>query len=152
MKPEAVAPIAAAIALLSLTVSIISVFIAGRASRMNERIFKRQKVIDLYNVWLDIKQVDSAAPIAVDVVRAVNALGLTAALWNHDIIEREILFQSYWPGYKALYDSLADCSVVIPQVNKMVKDCITNEIKRAYNEILAMEVASLNRSVKQTKV
>jgi hypothetical protein len=152
MKPEYIAAVSATIALLSLIVSMTSVFIAGKASRMNERMFKRQRVIDLYTAWLDIKNIDPANPIAVDVVRGINALGLTATLWHHDIVEHEILFQSYWPSFQALYDSIAATKMVIPKINKMGSDCLTNEIKRAYNEMKANEIAALNRAVTQTTI
>ncbi len=126
--------------------------LTASAMELTAKMFKRQHVIDLHMAWKDIKHIDPAAPVAVDVVRGVNALGLTATLWNHDIIEREILFTSYWPGFQALYDSLATCTVVLPTVNKMGKDCLTNEIKRAYNEMKVAETAALNRSVTQTTI
>lgn len=83
-------------AILALAVSIVAVFLSGRANNTNKNMFRRQGVIDLHMAWLDIKEIDNKCLIGPDIIKAVNALSLTASLWNHDVIEKSILYQTYW--------------------------------------------------------
>ena len=50
--------------------------------------------------WNNVNDIDVKNLIGPDIVKAVNALSLTASLWNHDVIEKTILYQTYWGSYK----------------------------------------------------
>lgn len=120
------------IAGLSMVISIIAAYFAGRANSLNKNIFKRQGVIDLHMAWQGISDIDPNNLVGPDVVKAVNALSLTASLWNHDVIEKSILYQSYWESYKDLYDKLYNLDVLVPGLKKTCKSLMTPEIKKAY--------------------
>lgn len=64
--------------------------------------------------WQGINDIDENNLIGPDVVKAVNALSLTASLWNHDVIEKSILYQTYWISYKDLYDTLNGINKLVP--------------------------------------
>lgn len=135
-------------ALWSLILSKRALIEAGLSRAMNKDMFKRQGVIDLHMAWQGVNEIDPATLVGPDVCLAANALSLTATLWNHDVVERIILFQSYWKSYKALYDSLS-CDVLVPgYTTKKCRDFLTPEMLRAYEEMkdFAME------RVEQTKV
>lgn len=119
-----------------------------RASEMNKKMFKRQGVIELHMAWQGISNIDPFQPITPDVVRAINALSLTATLWNHDVIEREILYQSYWPSFRKLYESLENCSVEVPDTGLIGRDFLTKEIIKAYEDMKKMDI----NFVIQTKI
>lgn len=120
------------IAGLSMLISVIAIFMAGKASNLNKKMFKRQGVIELHMAWQDVNNIDSTNIIGPDVIKAVNAMSLTASLWNHDVIEKSILYQSYWNSYRDLHDKLVNIDVLIPGHKKTCRSLITNEIKKAY--------------------
>jgi hypothetical protein len=120
------------IAGLSILISLIAVFLSGKASVTNKRMFKRQGVIDLHMAWQDINDIDPKNLIGPDIVKAVNALSLTASLWNHDVIEKSILYQSYWGAFEEIYNKLVNLDELVPGHKKTCKSLITAEIKKAY--------------------
>lgn len=122
-------------AILSVLISIIAVFVAGKASSTNKKMFKRQGVIDLHMAWFGVNEIDPANLITQDVVRAIGALDLTAALWNHDVIEKDILYQSYWFPYKQLYDVLNRCNAIPPDTTRTCANLITQPISLAYESM-----------------
>lgn len=65
-----------------------------------------------------INAIDPENLITPDVVKAVNALELTASLWNHDVVAKEILHQSYWQSFRDLYDVLYHCNKIPPGLKK----------------------------------
>lgn len=136
------------LASLSLFISFGAVFLSGRANMTNKKMFKRQGVIDLHMAWQDIKEIDKDNLIGPDIVRAVNALSLTASLWNHDVIEKSILYQTYWTSYQDLYDTLNNIKELVPGHKRTCKSLMTIEITKAYE---GMKSADLS-TVIQTKI
>lgn len=135
-----------AVAVISILISIISIFLAGRASNLNKNMFKRQGVIDLHMAWQGMNEINKDNPITPDVIRAVNALTLTAALWNHDVMEKIILYQSYWPIYQKLYEQLDSIDKPLPGVNRSGKDYLTSEIKKAYTEMNSFDLSRVSQT------
>jgi len=130
-------------AALSLLISIYAVYISGKANSTNKNMFKRQGVIDLHMAWQDIKEIDKKNLIEPDIIRAVNALSLTASLWNHDVIEKSILYQTYWNSYRDLYDTLVNIKKLVPGHKKTCRDLITNEITKAYEGMKNADLATV---------
>ena len=136
------------LASLSFIVSLIAVFLSGKANNTNKNMFRRQGVIDLHMAWQDIPEIDKENLIGPDIVKAVNALSLTASLWNHDVIEKSILYQTYQTSYKDLYDTLININELVPGHKKTCRSLMTNEITKAYE---GMENADL-KTVTQTSI
>jgi hypothetical protein len=134
------------IAGLSMIISLIAAFFAGRANSINKKIFKRQGVIDLHMAWQGINDIDPNNLIGPDVVKAVNALSLTASLWNHDVIEKSILYQTYWGSYKDLYDKLYNLDVLVPGLKKTCKSLMTAEIKKAYKGMDEVDLKTVTQT------
>jgi hypothetical protein len=145
---EIIASLSAGAAIFSLILSIISLVISGKALTTNKNMFRRQGVIDLHMAWHGVNEIDTNKLIGPDVVRGVNALDLTASLWNHDVIEKTILYQSYWTPFKELYETLNSSTNIVPGNNKRCKDLLTKEITRAYEDMKKMDIGS----VIQTKI
>jgi len=122
------------IAQQSCDASIRSAAAAEQSVTTNIEMFKRERVVDLFESWEDIRNVDPSKPITPDVVRAVRALELTASLWNHDIVKKEIIHQSFWDDYKQLYDRLNQCGQV-PQLGKTGPELLTRRVRKAYKEM-----------------
>ena len=132
------------IAILSILISMIAIFLAGRAQKINEKMFKRQGVIDLFMAWQGVNEIDKNDLVGPDIIKAANAMMLTASLWNHDIIEKSILYQSYWADYKTLYDQISSIDELIPGHKKTCKNLITKEMEKAYR---GMETIDLNEVI-----
>jgi len=115
--------------------------IAESANRMNKRMFKRQGVIDLHIAWSTIRNIDENQLITPDIVNAVNTMSLTAMLWNHDVMEKPILYQSYWNSYRQLYEKLSSIETIPPKMNARCKDLITSEITKAYNSMNSANIS-----------
>ena len=123
------------IAAIAAGISIVAVYVAGRANSINKNIFKRQGVIDLHIAWQNVHDINLNALIGPHVVTAVNALALTSTLWNHDVIEKNILFQTYWDPFKDLYERLYHSNELVPGHNRTCKSLITTEIQKAYEQM-----------------
>ncbi|MCP4336149.1 MAG: hypothetical protein GY785_26190 [Gammaproteobacteria bacterium] len=129
---ELIAAISAGAAVMSMAVSVIALFLAGRASNLNKNMFRRQSVIDLHMAWQKIRGINPKEPITPDVIRAVSTMDLTASLWLHDVVDRNILCQSYWPSFQALYDSLHKCEIEVPGTGRTGRDFLNDDIRLAY--------------------
>ncbi|MEH6706195.1 MAG: hypothetical protein V7691_15480 [Galbibacter orientalis] len=136
------------IASLALIISGVAVYLSGKANNTNKNMFRRQGVIDLHIAWQDINDIDENDLIGPDVVKAVNALSLTASLWNHDVIEKSILYQTYWNSYKDLYDTLYGINKLVPGHKKTCRSLMTNEITKAYEGMKNTDLST----VVQTKL
>ncbi|WP_158974287.1 hypothetical protein [Cellulophaga sp. L1A9] len=136
------------IASISIGISLLAVFLSGKANNTNKNMFRRQGVIDLHMAWQGINEIDKNKLIGPDIVKAVNALSLTASLWNHDVIEKSILYQTYWNSYRDLYDTLIIINELVPGHKKTCRSLMTNEITKAYE---GMKNADLN-TVSQTNL
>ena len=136
MSQEAIAAyVAAGVAFVSLIVSVIYVWLSGSASNLNKRMFKRQGIIDLFMAWRGTNSIDPKNLVISDVVNGVNALDLTASLWNHDVIEKNVLYQSYWRPYKDFYYSIRYSETLVPGLNKKLRELVTPEIEIAYDQM-----------------
>lgn len=131
-----------AISILSLVVAGVSALIGLWSLHISKQsadsakgMFQRQGVIDLYVVWQDVRDIDHTNAIVPDIVRAAKALSLTASLWNHAIIEREILMQSYWDDFSKIYDKLDQWNDLIEGINTVGKQLLTCDIQTAHSEM-----------------
>ena len=134
------------IASLALIVSGIAVYLSGAANNTNKNMFRRQGVIDLHMAWQGISEIDDSNLIGPDIVKAVNALSLTASLWNHDVIEKSILYQTYWASYKDLYDSLNSINKLVPGHKKTCRSLLTSEITKAYEGMKNVDLSLVTNS------
>lgn len=122
------------VAEVSLKASERSADAAEKSVTTNVEMFKRQGVIDLFESWEDIRDIDPSKPITPDVVRAVRALELAASLWNHDIVKKEIIHQSFWDDFKYLYERLTQFAQV-PGIGKTGPELLTRRVRKAYKEM-----------------
>jgi hypothetical protein len=108
---------------------------ATRSADMQIRMFQRQQVIDVFRAWSTVPAIDGTALQASDAARAANVLELTATLWNHDIVDKEILCQNYWIPFRDIYDRLYSIHSVIPGGTKTGREYLSNETEHAYSEM-----------------
>lgn len=145
------------IALIALIISGISATTAISSARSSKfsmdrnkeitiGIFKRQGVIDLFETWHNINRIDPNEIIAQDVINVVSALELTAAFWNHNIVEREIILQTFFDAYVRSYDSLKKITTLIPGLNSTGEALLTDPLERAYTEMLQEKRGKVNTS------
>jgi len=132
----------------SFVVSTVALACSGYAIVVSKNVARRTGVIDLHNAWNGVNDLDPTQMIGPDVRSAVNALELTATVWNHDVIEKNIVFQSYWEDFKRLYDVLLQCHTAIPGYRKTGNEFLTPNIRKAYHQ---MEQWALS-GVKQTRL
>ena len=122
--------------------------LASNANLLAERIAKRAGVIELHQAWHGVNRFDPDRPVYPDAINAANALDLTASLWNHDVLEREILFQSYWKWFREFYRVLSKCELVIPRDGRRICDMLSPAVTLAYKQMEDMEL----KGVKQTTI
>ena len=144
-----ISALSAGASLLGLKLSRDALTKSGEATAVSQDIARRQGVIDLYMAWQGINSIDTSNPanlIGPDLISAANAIGLTATLWNHDVIEKTILFQNYWQPFKDFYDSLYNCTELVPGHRKRCRDLITPDITRAYEDMRRMEIGNVSQT------
>ena len=148
---DLLAIIALVISGVASVVAIASYFLARDMQQTNKDIAKRQGVIDLHLAWSNVEEITPKNLDPVDVARATNVLDLTASLWNNDVVEKTILWQSYWEPYSQFYDVLNSPKSIITMpdgTTRTGKSFLSREIQRAYTD---MEQYTL-RTVRQTTI
>lgn len=99
--------------------------------------FKRKHLFDFHYLWDDIEAINSREFDETDIpdlIKVVNNLSLTALIWNSEIIDRNIIIQSFSQLFVYHYRSL-DNDRIIPVLNKQFREYLTPEITKAFNEI-----------------
>jgi len=134
------------VATASLVTSVATFKVAQAANRSSKEIAKRQGVIDLHVQWNGINDINLSNPVVPDVKNAVNALSLTASLWNHDVVHKPIIMQSYWDIYRTLYDKLYIHNDVITGLGRTGKSMISPDIMKAYREMESYELSRVETS------
>lgn len=130
------AAISAGAALVSTVVSIVALYKTGKTEGRSLEMFRRQGVIDLHMAWAGVNSLNATALIGPDVQRAANALSLTASLWNHDIVDKVILYQSYWEAFRDLHDFLkTNANLQVPGYAKTCRDFLSPEVEKVYEEM-----------------
>jgi len=131
------------IAFASFVTSCVAAYIAYQSNQSNKEIAKRQNIIDLHAQWSSVNDIDLNKIVIPDVVRAVNALSLTASLWNHDVIVKSVIYQSYWEPYRTLYDKLYGCNQEIEGLNRTGRSMMTTDISKAYHSMRDADISKL---------
>lgn len=146
------------LALIALIISgiasgtaVASYLLSRNMQKTNKDIARRQGVIDLYLAWSNIEDINPQNLVPIAVARAANVLGLTASLWNNDVVEKIILWQSYWEPYNRFYDILnnPNSSITMPDgTTRTGRSFLSREVQRAYDD---MERYTLS-TVQQTTI
>ncbi|NJL58489.1 MAG: hypothetical protein HC887_01385 [Desulfobacteraceae bacterium] len=102
------------------------------------KMFKRQGLIELHHIWTNTSDIDLDNIVVPDVIQIVNALTLTASVWNHDVIEKEIIFQNYWTLFKEHYETLHS-DKILPGKNRKCRSFLTPDISKAYSAMKKKE-------------
>lgn len=121
--------------------------IADKDIELTKKMFQRQGIFELHKVWDEVASINIEKPIFEDVRKLVNALNLTASIWHHDIIIKELILSYYWRTFRHLYNELNSCNVVLPEYKKQCNELISDEVTKAYKE---MEDISLEKKVAKT--
>jgi len=120
---------------VSAVVAVIAAALSRRSYRVMEAIAKRQATFSLDTSWHDVNELDQNALIGPDVRRAVNALEMTAMVWNHDIVEKQIIRQLYWVSFQKLYDVLVHCKANVPGYDRPPSEFISPEAREAFRSM-----------------
>ncbi|MBE2169213.1 MULTISPECIES: hypothetical protein [unclassified Cobetia] len=115
---------------IAVLVSIFSAMHARRSARLSLHISKRQHVIDLHNIWLEVTDFDIDDPGDIGMAyKAAYAMNLTAACMKHEIIDKEIIKEIFSERFKEVYDKLNTVSY-IPDSTKEYKTLISENTKK----------------------
>jgi hypothetical protein len=117
-----------------------------KSAELTKKMFMRQGVIDLHMAWQGVADLDPNNIVVPDFVRAVNAVSLTATLWNHSIIERVILYQNYWRIFDTLFRRLDSWEKPLPHLKVPGKEFLTAEIRRAHKEMHDFHLGTANQT------
>lgn len=122
---------------------------SAAAKDLQVKTFQRQGVIDLYGHWAEIRDInlEKGAQIDPDIVRAVHMLELTATLWNHDIVQKEILAQGFWANFKKFYEKLNQPSIQLEhRGNISAQTLLSTHVQRCYEQMKAHTLEKVQQS------
>jgi hypothetical protein len=110
------------------------------------RIAQRQGVVDLSKSWENTNRL--ADPVIIPrLVKGANALSDTAAAWNHDIIDRMIIYQQYYDSFCHFYEFIeAKRDQIVPELHRTYKSMIDGEVERAYQEMKALHLSRVTQT------
>lgn len=139
--------LSAGAAIVSTIVSIVALYKAGKTEGRSLEMFRRQGVIDLHMAWTGVNGLSATAPVGPDIQRAANALSLTASLWNHDIIDKVILYQSYWEAFRDLHDFLkTNANLQVPGYSKTCRDFLSPEVEKVYEDMRQKSLSGVTQT------
>lgn len=119
---------------------------AERSAELTKKMFLRQGVIDLHMAWQGVSDLNPNEPVVPDVVRAAAALSLTASLWNHEIVDKVILYQNYWVMFDTLFRRLDGWEKPVPHLKVPGKNLLSREIRKAYKEMAEFDLSKVDQS------
>jgi hypothetical protein len=117
-----------------------------RSAELTKKMFLRQGVIDLHMAWQSVSDLNPNDPVVPDVVRAAGALSLTASLWNHEVVDKIILYQNYWVMFDTLFRRLDGWEKPIPHLKTPGKALLTREIRKAHKEMTEFDLSKVDQS------
>ena len=115
-----------------MAVSIVARLVSGYAVWKSSAAARASGVIQLHNAWEKINDINPANPVGPDVRNAVNALDLTATLWRHRGVDREIIFEQYGKTFQRLYESVLQIKTPIPGYSLTGPEVLPNHTKAVY--------------------
>lgn len=137
----------------NLEIARQSVSAANRSASSSEEaasasiaMFKRQGIFELNSTWRDIHAIDGRNPITRHVIEATNALEITAAVWNHGILEQLIIHQVFWPRFKEICDTLKNSDTIVPQTNTRCRDFISVPVAKVYDQLYAFDKGNVTQT------
>lgn len=119
---------------------------SARSAELTKKMFLRQGVIDLHMAWQGVSDLNPNEPVMPDVVRAVGSLSLTASLWNHEVVDKVILYQNYWVMYDTLFRRLDGWEKPIPHLRVPGKNLLSREVRKAYKEMGEYDLSKVDQS------
>ena len=73
-------------------------------------------------------------------------LELTSALWNHDVVEKLILYQTHWMDFRELVNTMSNSVAPVPGLNRRLCDLITPPIRKAYEGMTQFETTQVSHT------
>ena len=124
----------------------------GRSTGLDvaKEIARRQGVIDRWRAWSDVNDIHPTAPLGPDVLKALNALSLTAALWNHDVIAKDILMEMYCKDFSVLYDKIAHLHERVPGFERPPRAFLTPDINATHRDMHKCSLDGVSRTTLPT--
>ena len=107
------------------------------ASKVLQSMFKRQYIFELHNAWGKVCDISKESPNVDDAITGANTLTLTAAVWLHDVMDKNILHQTYGKDYIHVYNSLYSIEDDLPCTKKSGREMLTDSVTRVFNEMNA---------------
>lgn len=94
---------------------------------------KKGQMFELAHIWDEICEIDCNNIVIPDLVKATDAMKLTATAWNDNIIDKNIILANHYDDFKTLYNQISTCENTVEGYNnKKCKDFINYRIKNAY--------------------
>lgn len=122
---------------LALVATLLSIY----AIVEGKRTARRSGFIELHGAWDGVNELNAEHLIGPDVAAATRALSVTAIAWNHGLIDKRILHQSYWADYQQLYGVLAASNEDVPGYRRAGREFLNEGMRNAYREMESWERA-----------
>ena len=129
---DLIAAIAAGVSCISLYVS----WATYRASRKDSSSAQARSLdeaeMELREVWQGVFRIGQLKPITPHVIKALDALAVTARRWNEDGPQRALIVSHHMGDYIEVYESIKACKEFAPGTEEKVKETVTPDMRRAY--------------------
>lgn len=126
-----IAAIASAIAaFFAIIVSIITY-------RGQSQFARRQMIIPLWEYISSLNEIDPAAPIVPDILKALNTLEVVAASYENNIVDKKIIEGTFAEQFIKHYDNIAKCGQIAILQNRTGKGLLAESpyLHKLYNQL-----------------
>jgi hypothetical protein len=131
---------------ISALFALVALFLSAVTVSLTKRTFLRQSAFNLDEVWPTVRLIDPAHPSTDDVIKASRALSLTAACWNYEVVDKNIIHLLRYETFSEVYESLSGCTAEIPGLKgRTGASLLTADIRSAYSEMKVFHPKKRNR-------
>lgn len=119
---------------LSFIVNILLFIVNVYLAKTTKESSQKQHIISLYNVWSKVRDFNEESNND-DIIIALNALQLTATIWNHNVVKRAVIFESYFGTFLYFYNKFSSGKYTYSDGSKIAND-INEDVVKAYKSMI----------------
>jgi hypothetical protein len=110
------------LAIVSAIISAVAIIKSATTARTIHReqtlLSQRQLFLEIWPKLSTLSDIDPAAPVAVDVINAVNVLELVGLCWEGEMVDANVIRRTFGMPFVTMYDKVHSMITLPAPINK----------------------------------
>lgn len=98
--------------MLSGVGTIFAIFVAYKVHSTQKQLTQRQLLLPLWEYMSNISEIKPNAPIALDIIKAVNTLELVALCCEGNMVDEDIIKRTFKDQFIKHFENIRDCQKI----------------------------------------